>query len=135
MCCQVEHCRFYKGTKSGIIIVIIAMDDLTLASNSPSLLLSCKLDLQSEFENSDVGEIHWLLGVEIKRDRHAQNMTLSQKAYIDAICTWFRLQDMWPATTLMEAGVQLTDANRNKPHADFPYKEIVRLLMYVATAT
>ena len=71
MCCQVKHCTFYKGTESGIIIVVIAMDDLTLASNSPSLLLSCKSDHQSKFEISDMGEIHWLLGVEIKRDQHA----------------------------------------------------------------
>ena len=61
-------------------------------------------------------------------------MTLSQKAYIDTICTWFRLQDTWPATTPMEAGVQLTDASRNEPNTDFPYKEI-RSLMYMAMAT
>ena len=36
-CCQVEHCTFHKGMESGIIIVIIDVDDLTLASNSPSL--------------------------------------------------------------------------------------------------
>ena len=70
MHCQVNHCTFYKGTESSIIIVVVAMDDLTLAFNSPSLLLSCKLDLQYEFEISNMEEIHWLLGVEIKRDRH-----------------------------------------------------------------
>ena len=68
MHCQVEQCMFYKRTENGIIIVIIAVDDLTLASNSPFLFLGCKSDVQSEFETSDMGEIHWLLGVEIKRD-------------------------------------------------------------------
>jgi len=62
-------------------------------------------------------------------------MTLSQKVYIDAVCAQFRLQDMQLATTPMEVGVQLADANRNEPHADFPYKEIIGLLMYMATAT
>jgi len=47
---------------------MVAVDDLTLASNSLPLISCCKLDLQSEFEISDMGEIHWLLGVEIKRD-------------------------------------------------------------------
>jgi len=70
MGCPVKHCMFYKGTEHGIIVVIITMDDLTLASNSSSLLLGCKSDLQSEFEISNMGEIHWLLGVEIKRDQH-----------------------------------------------------------------
>jgi len=67
-CCQVKQCMFYKGTKHGIIIMVITVDDLTMASNCSSMLLGCKLDLQSEFEISDMGEIHWLLGVEKKRD-------------------------------------------------------------------
>jgi len=43
--CMVEHCAFYKKMGEAIIIVVMAMDDLTLASNSPSLLLGCKSDL------------------------------------------------------------------------------------------
>src|SRR5882724_10603244 len=81
-----------------------------------------------------MGEIHWLLGVEIKRDRLTQTVTLSQKAYIDAICEWFSLQDVCPATTPMEAGVQLTDAIENKQRVTYPFKEIIGSLMYAATA-
>jgi len=62
-------------------------------------------------------------------------MTFSQKVYIDAVCAWFRIQDTWSPTTPMEAGVQLADASGNAPHTNFPYKEIIRSLMYVATAT
>jgi len=85
---------FYKKAADGITLVIVAVDDLTLASNSTTLLTSCKSDLQSKFDISDMGEVQWLLGVEIKRDRHARTITLSQKVYIDAICTWYHLQDM-----------------------------------------
>ena len=65
-CCKVDNCMFYRRVDGHIIIMVIAVDDLTLASDSPSLLSRCKLDLQSKFEISDMGEIHWLLGVEIK---------------------------------------------------------------------
>jgi len=44
-CCAVEHCTFYKKMGKAIIIVLVAVDDLTLTSNSSSLLLGCKLDL------------------------------------------------------------------------------------------
>jgi len=40
MCCQVKHCVFYKATEGSTIIVIVAVDNLTLASNSPPLLLA-----------------------------------------------------------------------------------------------
>ena len=47
-------------------MVIVTIDDLTLASDSLSLLSNCKSNLQSKFEISDMEEIHWLLGVVTK---------------------------------------------------------------------
>ena len=66
MQCKVKHCMFYKRADNGITLVVVVVNDLTLASNSISLLTSCKSDLQSEFDISNTGEAHWLLGVEIK---------------------------------------------------------------------
>jgi len=134
-CCKVKHCTFYKRMVNYTIIVVVVVDDLTLASNLLSLLSHCKSDLQSEFGISDMGEIHWLLGVEIKCDHCARTVTLSQRAYIDAICICYHLQDARPATTPMEAGVHLADGSRNEPQANYPYKEIVGSLMYTVTAT
>ena len=68
MWCKVKQCMFYKKAANSITLVIVAVDDLTLASNSTTLLTSCKSDFQSEFDISNMGEVHWLLGVEIKRD-------------------------------------------------------------------
>ena len=61
-------------------------------------------------------------------------MTLSQKAYIDAICERFGLQDACPATMPMEAGVQLMDAVEDKKHVNYLFKEIIGSLMYAAMA-
>jgi len=61
-------------------------------------------------------------------------VTLSQKAYIDTICEQFGLQDAHPATMPMEVGVQLTDAVEDKQRVTYPFKEIIRSLMYAATA-
>jgi len=82
-----------------------------------------------------MGEIHWLLGVEIKWNQHACTVPLSQKAYIDAICACFHLEDARPTTTPMEARAQLTNPAKDKPSCDYPYKEIIGSLMYATTAT
>jgi len=82
-----------------------------------------------------MGEIHWLLGVEIKRNRCARTVSLSQKAYIDTVCGHFRLQDAQAAMMPMEVGTHLTDAKEDEPHAKHPYQEIVRSHMYAVTAT
>jgi len=40
MWCKVEQCVFYKKAANGITLVVVAVDDLTLASNSTTLLTS-----------------------------------------------------------------------------------------------
>ena len=55
--------------------------------------------------------------------------------YIDAICAQYCLQDALSATTPLEARAQLTDEREDKPRSDYPYKELVRSLMYAVTAT
>jgi len=63
-----EHCMFHKCANGEIIIIVVTVDDLTLTSSSKHLLDTCKDELQSEFDITDLGPIHWLLGVEVKRD-------------------------------------------------------------------
>jgi len=55
MCCKVKDSMFYRITYDSFIIMVVAMGDLTLASNSSSLLSNCKSDLKSEFEISKMG--------------------------------------------------------------------------------
>ena len=133
--CIVECCTFFKWVDNDVIIVVIVVDDLTLASSSKTLLLQSKGELKSEFEISDMGEIHWLLGVEVKQNRDAQTVTLSQKAYIDAICSWYHLEDARPAPTPMEARVLLNQPATDELDSNWPYKEIIGSLMYAATLT
>ena len=66
--CTMEHCVFHKCMNGEIIIIVITVDDLTLTSSNKYLLDTCKDELQSKFNIMDLGPIHWLLGVEVKRD-------------------------------------------------------------------
>jgi len=55
----------------------------------------------------DLGLVHWLLGVEVKRDHVARTISLSQKAYISSIVTHFCLENAPSILTTMEARAQL----------------------------
>jgi|SRR5882724_8110942 len=127
---------FYKHANGQTIIIIVAVNDLTLASSCRQLLTVCKHELQSEFEISNLGPIHWLLGVEVKQDRASCTLTLLQKAYVNSVIVRFRLEDALPVSTPMETGVQLVQAE-DDAHigSQVPYREIIRSLMYAAMAT
>jgi len=64
--CTAEHCIFYRWHQGKIIIIVVAVDDLLLTSSSRRLLLESKTNLKSEFSITEMGEVHWLLGVEVK---------------------------------------------------------------------
>ena len=76
-----------------IIIIIIHVDDCMLVTNGKKLMRELKDRLKQCFEIADSGEIRWLLGFEIRRDRAARPITLSQRAYIDTLLTRFHLTD------------------------------------------
>jgi hypothetical protein len=42
------------------------VNDLTLVASSIDLVNALKRDLKSKLEMTDMGELHWLLGIEIK---------------------------------------------------------------------
>ena len=42
-------------------------------------------ELEHEFEMSDLGELHFCLGVEFERNRTRRTITMSQKKYIEEV--------------------------------------------------
>lgn len=69
--------------ENAYLMLLVYVDDLLIASNSPQLMKSVKLQLSHEFEMTDLGEPTYLLGVQILRDQQAGTITLNQGKYIE----------------------------------------------------
>ena len=76
--CPVKHGVFYKPDSAGISIIAVSVDDLSIFSDTVDGILAMKAALNNAFEMTDLGKIHWLLGIEIKCDRGARTISLSQ---------------------------------------------------------
>jgi hypothetical protein len=66
---QADHSLYVKQTGEYLLIVIIYVDDLIISTNNVSILKWLKSRLEDEFEVSDLGGLHYCLGVEFERDR------------------------------------------------------------------
>jgi hypothetical protein len=74
--CEIDHAVFFRIEKHQITIIAAHVDDLTLIASTLHLMLNLKAKLSSVLEMTDLGELHWLLEIEIKRDRDSRTIYL-----------------------------------------------------------
>ena len=82
---DVDQAVFFQRKGHAAIVVLVHVDDCTIAATSIKLINDFKARILEYVEITDLGELHWLLGIEIKRDREHRTIHLSQCSYIDSI--------------------------------------------------
>ena len=138
-----DQAVYHKAVSAsgGVIIVAVHVDDCTIAASEPRLVDAFKARLSKHVEVTDLGELHWMLGIEVKRDRAAGTVHLSQRAYIDSILHCFNFTDLKPLSTPMDVQAKLTSEQAPASAAkfaamrDIPYREAVGALNWAALAT
>jgi hypothetical protein len=138
---QVDQAIYYKRTNEEHTVITVSVDDMAVASQNLSYITAFKSQLQQHFEITDLGELNWLLGLKVERDRAARTITLSQTAYVDTILESFNLTDAKTSPAPMDPGAVLSDARCPTTHAQLeamanvPYQRAIGSLMYTATST
>jgi hypothetical protein len=67
--CEVDQAVFYRWENEGMIVIAVHVDDLTIVASSVTLIVNVKENLAKAFKITDMGEIHWILGFSVQRDR------------------------------------------------------------------
>ena len=80
------------NNRISFVILGVCVDDIIPVSNNPVLLKAEKAALCERFEMIDQGEIHYILGMSIKRDRECRTLTISQANYVERILRKFGIQ-------------------------------------------
>lgn len=83
--CEVDYLVFYRQSDGSIVIILVSVDDLTILTSTLILMGHVKLKLRQVFTITDLSEVHWLLGIQITRDRVTCTLSLSQCSYIESI--------------------------------------------------
>jgi hypothetical protein len=132
---------FFARNNEHITILAIHVDDCMITGSAGDLISEYKQRLHSRYSLTDLGPIHWLLGIKITRDREAHTISLSQTSYINTILSRFSLSDAKPVASPITPGTiySKTDAPSDATQAvhmkKTPYREAVGSLMYAAVAT
>ena len=124
-----------------LLVLAVHVDDCILMGSLSNLIVQYKARLNSCYALTDLGPVHWLLGIKITRDRKARTISLSQASYIDAILARFALSDAKPHDVPMKPKIIYskksapTTPEEHLRMKNTPYREAVGSLMYAAVAT
>ncbi|THH13391.1 hypothetical protein EW146_g6815 [Bondarzewia mesenterica] len=139
--CSVDHGVFWKCVGKDILVIAASVDDLAIFSSALRLLESLKDELNKAFEMTDLGEISWLLGIEIRRDQKARTVALSQRAFIDTIVSRFNLENAKPLSTPLDPSFPLNKTQCPSTPRQYeemrgvPFQEAIGSVMYAARRT
>lgn len=129
--CPSDNCIFVGHFNNYKVILILYVDDALLLSKSKSTLLHIINDLKQSFK---IKELHLNMFVGMEITKNDGIITLSQKQYIKQIINRFNMSDANPCSTPADNNVILKK-NENKSNIDFPYREAVGALMFLATVS
>ncbi|GJW26677.1 retrotransposon protein, putative, ty1-copia subclass [Tanacetum coccineum] len=76
-----ESCVYQKASRSYVTILILYVDDILLMGNNISMLQDVKSYLGRSFAMKDLGDVAYVLGIKIYRDRSKRLIGLCQSAY------------------------------------------------------
>ena len=124
---SVDPCVYFDRSASGLVIILVWVDDLVLAASSHKLLSKIKNLLKSTFKMKDLGPISCFLGM--KFVQHADCIEVDQSRYLKKILARFGMEDCRPRSTPCEVNPAAFDPDESD-EPQKKYREIVGSLIY-----
>ena len=105
-------------------------------SNNIDMLTDEKVSLGSRFKVEDLGEMHYIPVMGVKRDCKSRTLSLSQPKYLEGILKRFNMDKCKPVSTPLEQGRKFQHLSENEKPIDVQcYQMIIGCLTYTAMTT
>ncbi|KAG6387565.1 hypothetical protein SASPL_152757 [Salvia splendens] len=127
--CKSDHLVFVRHQTSGIVILIVYVDDILISGSDVRGIEVIKKYLHQHFVIKDLGRPKYFLGIEIAHGN--SGMSLSQQKYATDLLKETRLLGTKPVDTLMEVDPSVWDASGEFLEDKAKYRRLVGKLIYV----
>ena len=65
-----DHSAFYRNSNSGIILLVVYVDDIVITRSDSKCISSFKSFLQSQFHTKDLEMLRYFLDIKVMRRKH-----------------------------------------------------------------
>lgn len=139
--CSSDPSLYVLRSSDAFAAVALYVDDIVLVGNERHIIARAKGSLQSCFEVKDMGEVNYILGIHVKRDKQLGLCHLSQRRYVCMLLDRFGMTDCHPVKMPINTGEKISGDMCPKEEKDkldlerFPYRSLIGSLMYAAVCT
>ncbi|KAJ0748566.1 putative alcohol dehydrogenase [Helianthus annuus] len=111
------------------MVVCLYVDDLIIASDSLNMIDQLKNSMKKEFEMTDLGNLHYFLGMEVHQENG--DIFISQQRYASNLLDKFNMKQCNAISTPMEYGQRLSKDDQEEEVNENIYRSLVGSLMYL----
>ncbi|CAN7087858.1 unnamed protein product [Brassica rapa subsp. narinosa] len=130
---ELDHTLFTLTTSSGMIALLVYVDDIIITGSDKEGIIATKEFLKSMFEIKDLGEMKYFLGIEICRSK--EGLFMSQRKYTLDLLKGAGAYGGKTARMPMEDGYKVPregEIEDSKPYQDPKlYRKLVSKLIYL----
>jgi hypothetical protein len=128
------HCKsdpnvYILRMADSLLLLVLYVDDLLITGCSTLAIVAVKRILHDRFLMTDMGPLHFFLGLEISQD--ASGIKLSQAKYARDLLERFHMTDCKSASTPFLSGVKLEDGRETPLVDNTLYRQLVGSLLYL----
>jgi hypothetical protein len=115
--------------KYSLLLIVLYVDDLLITGSSTSSIVVVKTALHDRFSMTDMGLLHYFLGLEINQNDSRINMY--QSKYVRYLLDRFQMTYCKPYPTPFQSGVRLEDVGASPLVDCTRYQQLVGSLLYL----
>ena len=119
-----------SGTVS--IVTVVHVDDIFAVGRKARCDQFCE-DLNRLVPINNLGELRWYAGCRFSRDLGAGTLTISQQAFAENTAEKFGVRS--GRRNPLAKGLKLDEFDKTEPEGDWPFRELVGCLMWLANQT
>ncbi|KAK4386396.1 Retrovirus-related Pol polyprotein from transposon RE2 [Sesamum angolense] len=127
-----EPTLYIKSQGNDTLIVSLYVDDLIYTGNNEKMIQDFKEDMMKTFEMSDLGLMHFFLGIEINQEK--EGIFICQRKYTEALLKKFKMESCKTVTTPLVTGEKYQKENGSQKVDGSMYRSLIGSLLYL-TAT
>ena len=127
--CPSEHAVYAKGAATSRLVVGVYVDDLIITGSDEEEIAGFKKEMQALFDMSDLGRLHYYLGIEVRQ--HGGGIDLGQAAYAAKILDKAGMTGCNPCHMPMEPRFKLSRVSSARAVDATEYRSVVGMLRYL----